>query len=77
MNRKKVFFLAHEISPNLGSECSSGWNIARGLSQFHDLTIVYAQTNQFETENYEEQINNYFISNSFNKNSGQVRDNSI
>jgi len=67
MNRKKIFFIAHEISPCLGSECSSGWNVVRGLSKYHDLTIVYAKTNQFETENYEEQINNYFISNSITK----------
>lgn len=60
MNRKKVFFTAHEISPYLGSECSSGWNISLGLSKVHDLTIVYAKSNQFGTENYEEQINNYF-----------------
>jgi hypothetical protein len=67
MIRKKIFFIAHEISPCLGSECSSGWNVVRGLSKYHDLTIVYAKTNQFETENYEEQINNFFISNSITK----------
>ena len=60
MNKKKIFFLAHEISPYLGSECSSGWNVSLGLSKIHDLTIVYAKNNQFGTENYEEQINNYF-----------------
>jgi glycosyltransferase involved in cell wall biosynthesis len=60
MSRKKIFFLAHEISPNLGSECSSGWNISRGLAKYHDLTIVFAKTNQFETENYDAQINDYF-----------------
>lgn len=63
MSRKKIFFLAHEISPNLGSECSSGWNIAKGLTKYHDLTIVFAKTNQFETENYDAQINDYFITN--------------
>jgi glycosyltransferase involved in cell wall biosynthesis len=68
MTRKKIFFLAHEISPNLGSECSSGWNISRGLSNYHDLTIVFARTNQFETENYETQIKNYFISNRIEQN---------
>ena len=68
MSRKKVIFLAHEISPSLGSECTSGWNIARGLSNYHDLTIVFARTNQFETENYEAQINNYFISNCIEQN---------
>jgi glycosyltransferase involved in cell wall biosynthesis len=65
--RKKVFFIVHEISPFLGSECSSGWNIARGLSKYHDLTIVFAKTNQFQTENYEDNINQYFISNGIEK----------
>ncbi len=59
MNRKKIFFLAHEVSPLLGSECSSGWNISIGLSKFHDLTVVFAKTNQFQTENYESQINDF------------------
>jgi glycosyltransferase involved in cell wall biosynthesis len=63
MGKHRICFLAHEISPYLGSECSSGWNISRGLSKYHDLTIIYAKTNQFQTENYEEQINEYFISN--------------
>jgi glycosyltransferase involved in cell wall biosynthesis len=60
MKGKRIFFLAHEISPILGSECSSGWNVSLGLSKVHELTIVYAKNNQFGTENYEEQINNYF-----------------
>ena len=63
MIRKKIFFLAHEISPNLGSECSSGWNISRGLAKYHDLTIVFAKTNKFGTEDYDAQINNHFITN--------------
>lgn len=58
--KKKIFFLAHEISPHLGSECSSGWIVSLGLSKLHDLTVVHAKNNQFCTENYEDQIVNYF-----------------
>ena len=72
MSRKKIFFLAHEISPNLGSECSSGWNIARGLSKYNDLTIVFAKTNQFQTENYEKQINDYYIDNGIEYNARYI-----
>ena len=72
MNRKKIIFFAHEISPKLGSECSSGWNIARGLSKYHDLTIVFAKTNQFQTENYEAQINDYYINNGIDYNARYI-----
>lgn len=58
--RKTILFSAHEISPNLGSECSSGWNIVLLLSKIHNVTVVFAKTNQFGSQDYEQQIKNYF-----------------
>ena len=61
--RKNILFSAHEISPYLGSECSSGWNIVLLLSKYHNLTVLHAETNQFNTQNYKEHILNYFSHN--------------
>ena len=61
--RLKILITAHEISPVVGSECSSGWNIITRLGQFHDITVLYAETNQFGTNNYKEQIEGYISKN--------------
>lgn len=60
--RLNVLITAHEISPVIGSECSSGWNIITRLGKYHNITVLYASTNQFKTNNYESQILD-FISN--------------
>jgi glycosyltransferase involved in cell wall biosynthesis len=51
-----VLIKAHEISPLRGSECSNGWNFVKGLSDHVKLTVVHAETNQFGTVNYKEEI---------------------
>lgn len=61
--RLKILITAHEISPVVGSECSSGWNIITRLGSFHDITVLYAETNQFGTNNYKEQIERYILKN--------------
>jgi glycosyltransferase involved in cell wall biosynthesis len=61
--RKNILFSSHEISPYLGSECSSGWNLVLLLSKYHNLTVLYAETNQFNSENYREHIAKYFTQN--------------
>ena len=61
--RLKVLISAHELSPLLGSECSSGWNVITRLARHHDLTVIYANTNQFRTNNYKEHIENYISDN--------------
>jgi glycosyltransferase involved in cell wall biosynthesis len=58
--RKNILFSVHEISPYLGSECSSGWNMVLLLSKYHNITVLYAETNQFNSQNYKEQISKYF-----------------
>jgi glycosyltransferase involved in cell wall biosynthesis len=61
--RLNVLLTAHEISPDLGSECSSGWNVVVRLGSYHNITILHAETNQFGTNNYKEHINNYLEKN--------------
>jgi glycosyltransferase involved in cell wall biosynthesis len=61
--RLNILITAHEISPVVGSECSSGWNILTRLGKFHDITVLYAETNQFGTNNYREQIESYITAN--------------
>ena len=51
-----ILIKAHEISPLRGSECSNGWNLVKGLSDQVKLTVVHAETNQFGTVNYKEEI---------------------
>ena len=61
--RKNILFSAHEISPYLGSECSSGWNLVLLLSKYHNLTVLYAENNQFNSQNYKKHILKYFSNN--------------
>lgn len=51
-----ILIKAHEISPLRGSECSNGWNLVKGLSDYVKLTVVHAETNQFGTVNYKKEI---------------------
>ena len=65
--RLSVLVSAHEVSPVLGSECSSGWNILTRLGEHHDLTILYAETNQFKTNNYKFEVEKFLKENSYIK----------
>lgn len=59
--RLKILLTAHELSPLIGSECSSGWNVITRLGTYHDIFVLYAETNQFETNNYKDQIDDYVL----------------
>lgn len=48
----KILLIAHEFSSKQGSECYSAFKIAEGLSKIHDVTVIYAKTNQLGTINY-------------------------
>ena len=63
--RLDILISAHELSPELGSECSSGWNVVTRLGYYHNITVLHAENNQFNTNNYKDQINK-FISESGN-----------
>ena len=51
-----VLIKAHEVSPLRGSECSNGWNFIISLSKFVKITVIHAETNQFGTINYKNEI---------------------
>ncbi|MBQ8124869.1 MAG: glycosyltransferase [Kiritimatiellae bacterium] len=36
----KILLSAFAFSPYRGSECAVGWNIARNLARFHDVTVI-------------------------------------
>lgn len=63
IEKKNILFSAHELSPYLGSECSSAWNLVLLLSKYHKLTVIYAETNQFNSQNYREHLEKYFSEN--------------
>lgn len=58
--RLKILIVAHELSPVQGSECAEGWNLVTRISKFHDVTVLYASSNQFGTNSYVNAITEYF-----------------
>lgn len=60
MKRLNVLVVAHEFSPEQGSECAEGWNVVTRLAQYHDVSVVYASGNQFKHTNYKEAVDRYF-----------------
>ena len=64
MKRLSVLIVAHEFSPEQGSECAEGWNIVTRLAQFHDVTVLYASGSQFKHNSYEQAVDRYFKTNS-------------
>jgi glycosyltransferase involved in cell wall biosynthesis len=63
MKRLKILISAHELSPFLGSECAIGWNIVQRLAKYHDITAIYAETNQSGTNNYQKNISSFIAEN--------------
>lgn len=41
----KVLLICYDIDPNKGGESAVGWNIAEGLSKFHDVTVITRPNN--------------------------------
>ncbi len=54
-----ILISCHEISPYLGSECTSGWNVITRLAKYNKIILLYAKSNQFETNSYKEHIKQY------------------
>jgi glycosyltransferase involved in cell wall biosynthesis len=53
------------LSPIKGSECGVGWNILTRLSQFHDVTALYASGSQHgNNKSYAEAVKQYFTTSS-------------
>jgi glycosyltransferase involved in cell wall biosynthesis len=63
MKKLNIIIIAHEFSPYQGSECAVGWNLVNEISRYHNVTVLYARTNQFGTSNYEEHVNDFYKKN--------------
>ena len=59
MKRLRVLISAHECSPEQGSECAVGWNIATRMAAYHDVTVLAAAGSQFQPNSYREAISRY------------------
>lgn len=64
MKRLNVIVVAHEFSPEQGSECAEGWNIVTKLATYHDVTVLYASGSQFVQNSYLNAIERYHQKNS-------------
>jgi glycosyltransferase involved in cell wall biosynthesis len=60
MKRLRVLVSSHEFSPDQGSECAVGWNIATRLAAFHDVTVLCADGPAGRPNLYREAVSNYF-----------------
>lgn len=63
LRRLNVLISAHEFSPFQGSECSVGWNLVMSIAKHHNVIVVHADKNQFQSSNYTENISKYFREN--------------
>jgi glycosyltransferase involved in cell wall biosynthesis len=62
----RILISAHELSPFQGSECAVGWNLVLNISNYHEVTVVYAATNQFNTRSYFEDVSKFLGENKVN-----------
>jgi len=59
MTRLRVLISTHEFSPEQGSECAVGWNIATRLAAFHDVTVLCANGPVTAPDSYRNAIERY------------------
>lgn len=64
--KKNILLIAHEFSPNIGSECEQGWLLARAISKISNdnVFICHASGNQFVTNIYTDNIEKYGLNTS-------------
>jgi glycosyltransferase involved in cell wall biosynthesis len=61
--RLNVLIIAHEFSPEQGSECAEGWNLVTRLASFHNVTVIYAAGSQAVHFAYKRAVQRYFDNN--------------
>ncbi len=61
--RLNVLIIAHEFSPEQGSECAEGWNLVTRLASFHNVTVIYAAGSQVVHFAYKIAVQRYFDNN--------------
>ena len=60
MPRLRVLISSHEFSPEQGSECAVGWNIATLLAQYHDVTVLCADGPPLDPGRYRKALTRYW-----------------
>lgn len=60
MKRLNVLIVAHEFSPNQGSECAEGWNLVTRIAKYHDVTVLYASGSQFCNDSYVTAVEDFY-----------------
>lgn len=60
MKRLNVLIIAHEFSPNQGSECAEGWNLVTRIAKYHDVTVLYASGSQFSNDSYVKAVDDFY-----------------
>jgi glycosyltransferase involved in cell wall biosynthesis len=60
-SRLKVLVVAHEFSPDSGSECAVGWNLVTRLAGYHDVTVLYASGRRSDPGSYQKAVTEYFM----------------
>jgi glycosyltransferase involved in cell wall biosynthesis len=56
MSRRRVLICAHELAPSLGSACNTGWEVARRMGQYHDVTVLFASGPSYGNRAYQEAV---------------------
>ncbi|HBG04814.1 MAG: hypothetical protein A2075_11555 [Geobacteraceae bacterium GWC2_58_44] len=60
MKRLRVLISSHEFSPDQGSECAVGWNIATRMAEYHDVTVLCADGPALYSNSYRDAVTRYF-----------------
>jgi len=59
MQRLRVLISAHEFSPEQGSECAIGWNIATVMAGYHEVTVLCADGPALNADSYRHAVSRY------------------
>jgi len=60
MKRLRVLISSHEFSPDQGSECAVGWNIATRMAAYHDVTLLCADGPALYSNSYRNAVSRHF-----------------
>jgi glycosyltransferase involved in cell wall biosynthesis len=63
MKRLRVLISSYHFSPDQGSECAVGWNIATRMAAYHDVTVVCADGAPLYPNSYRNALERHFEEN--------------
>ena len=58
-----ILLISHELSPFRGSECAVGWNFCLELSKYNKIIVLHADSNQFNSISYSNDISEFIQNN--------------